>query len=68
VSNSKHSIDVWIVMNESGAFVEAEDPEIANELAEQEFEHEDVRQLQVTVIMSPANGMQVPAKAQVEID
>ena len=69
MSNSKHSIDVWIIMNESGAFVVAEDPEIANEqLAEQEFEHEDVLQLQVTVTMSPANGMQAPAKAQVEVD
>lgn len=68
MSDSKHSIDVWIVMNETGAFVVSEDPEIANELAEQEFEHEDVRQLQVTVIMKPANGTQAPAKALVEID
>jgi hypothetical protein len=68
VNVSKQSIDVYIIMNESGEFVVADDEDKVVGLAEEEFEHDDLRQVRVKVTMSPANGRQPPAIATVEID
>ncbi len=43
MSSARHTIDVWVVMNESGAFVVDEDADAAADRAEEEFgEGEDV--------------------------
>lgn len=56
-------------MNQSGHFVVDEDPEIANERADEEFgENDDLRQVELIVTMSPADGSQPPVTATIEID
>ena len=46
----------------------ADDGDEAAQLAEDELGDEDLRQVRVTVLMSPANGTQPPAHKQIEID
>jgi hypothetical protein len=68
VSDPKHSIDIWIVMNNSGAFVVEDDPDVAAQRSEEEFENDDVRQVRLAVTMSPADGTQAPVRKDVEVD
>ena len=69
MTNSKNTIDVWVVVNESGAFVVADNEDIAAELADQEFgEDEDVRSVRLKIKISPANGTQAPAEFELELD
>jgi hypothetical protein len=62
----KYPVDIFIVMNGSGHFVVATDEEEAAGLAEQELGDDDLRQLQLTLLMFPADGNQAPAHMTVE--
>lgn len=67
--NAKQTIDVYIVMNESGAIVMADDGDIAADLAEQEFdENEDMRSVRLKIRMSPADGTQAPVEYEIELN
>lgn len=68
MSGSKQPADIFIVMNASGEYVLADDGDEAAQLAEDELGEEDLRQVRVTVLMSPADGTQPPAHKQIEID
>ena len=68
MSGSKQPVDIFIVMNESGEYVVADDGDEAVQLAEEELGDDDLRQVRVTVLMSPADGTQPPAHKQIEID
>jgi hypothetical protein len=65
----RHSVSIHIVMDESGAFVVADDPEIAIELAEEELgEDAEVRQVALTIELLPPSQSPGPIKATCRID
>ena len=50
----RRTIDIYFVMDESSAFVAADDPDVAAERAEEELgEDADVRQVALTIEMLP---------------
>ena len=66
---SKQPVDIFIVMNGSGEYVVANDGDEAAQLAEEELGDDvDLRQIRVTILMSPADGTQPPVHKQIEID
>jgi len=66
---SKKVINVYIAMNESGAFVVSDNADDAAEFADNEFdENEDLRSVRLRIAMSPANGAQPPADVELELD
>jgi hypothetical protein len=67
--SAKQTVDVYIVMNEAGASVIADDADIAADLAEQEFdENGDMRSVRLKIRMSPADGTQAPVEHEVELN
>jgi hypothetical protein len=69
VTDAKQPVDIFIVMNGSGEYVLANDEDEAIQLAEADLgDDDDVRQVRVTVLMSPADGTQLPVHKQIEID
>jgi hypothetical protein len=65
----RRTIDIYIVMDESGAFVVAEDPDVAAERAEEELgEDADVRQVALTIEMLPPSQSPEPISRVVQID
>ncbi len=65
----RRTIDIYIVMDKSGAFVVADDPDVAAELAEEELgEDADVRQVALTIEMLPPSQSPEPISRVVQID
>ena len=65
----RRTIEIHIVMDESGAFVVDDDPNAAAERAEQELgEDADVRQIALTLEISPPSQSSIPAKVTCKID
>jgi hypothetical protein len=65
--SKRFPVDIFIVMNDAGDFVVATDGDEAAELAAQELgDDDDLRQLQLTLLMFPADGTQAPARLTVE--
>jgi hypothetical protein len=65
----RRTIDIYIVMDESGAFVVADDLDVAAELAEEELgEDADVRQVALTIEMLPPSQSPEPISRVVQID
>jgi hypothetical protein len=63
------TIEIHIVMDESGAFVADGDPDVAAERAEQELgEDADVRQIALTLGILPPSQSSMPVKATCKID
>jgi hypothetical protein len=65
----RRTIDIYIVMDESGAFVVADDPDVAAERAEEELgEDADVRQVALTIEMLPPSQSPEPISRVCQID
>ena len=65
----RRTIDIHIVMDESGAFVVDADPNEAAERAETELgEDSDVRQIALTLEISPPSRSPMPVKVTCKID
>ena len=69
MTDTKFSIEIWIVMNQSGEFVVADDEEVAAELAESEFsEDEEIRSVKLKIRMSPPSRVSEPIEAEIELN
>ena len=65
----RRTIEIHIVMDESGAFVVDDDPNVAAERAEQELgEDADVRQIAISLEMLPPSQSSGPIKVTCKID
>jgi hypothetical protein len=53
MSDERRTVWVHIVMTESGAYVVADDADVAAELAEDEFPDDDVRQVALKIELLP---------------
>jgi hypothetical protein len=68
VTDTKHLIEIWIMMNESGAFV-SDDEETTAELAVSELgEDEDIRSVKLKIKMSPPSSASKPIEAECELN
>lgn len=65
----RRTVEIHIVMDESGAFVMADDPNEAAEKAEENLgEDADVRQIALTLEIVPPSRSSVPIKVTCKID
>jgi hypothetical protein len=65
----RRTIEIHIVMDESGAFVVADDPNVAAERAEEELgEDADVRQIAISLEILPPSQSSAPVKVTCKID
>jgi hypothetical protein len=65
----RRTIEIHIVMDESGAFVVDDDPNVAAERAEEELgEDADVRQIALTLEILPPSRSSMPVKITCKID
>jgi hypothetical protein len=68
MSGERCTIEIHIIMTETGHFVVNTDANEAAERAEEEFPDEDVRQVALTIELQPPSGMPKPIAATVRID
>jgi hypothetical protein len=68
MGGERRTIEIHIVMTESGAFVVDADADEAAGKAEEEFPDEDVRQVALTIELQPPSGAPEPIAASVRID
>lgn len=62
----RRTIEIYVVMDESGAFVVADDPDVAAERAEEELdEHADRRQVTL-IIELQSKGAPITASFQID--
>jgi hypothetical protein len=65
----RRTIEIHIVMDESGEFVVDDDPDVAAERAEEALgEDADVRQIAVTLEILPPSESPMPVKVTCKID
>ena len=68
MSDERRTIEIHIVMTESGAFVVDADADEAAGRAEEEFPDDDVRQVALTIELKPPIAAPKPSAATVKID
>ena len=68
MSGVRRTIEIHIVMSESGAFVVHEDADGAAERAEIEFPDEEFRQVALTIELQPPSTAPKPFAVTVKID
>jgi hypothetical protein len=68
MSGERRTIEIHIVMTESGAFVVDADADEAAERAEEEFPDDDVRQVALTIELKAPSAAPEPFAATVRID
>ncbi|TLG78604.1 hypothetical protein [Methylocystis sp. B8] len=68
MSGKRRTIEIHIVMTESGNFVVDDDANAAAERAEEEFPDDDVRQVALTIELQPPSAMPQPIAKIVRID
>jgi hypothetical protein len=63
-----HTIEVWIVMNESGDYVAARDEEIVDELAERDLNEDETRRyVTLKIRLSPPSDDDVVSVKTFEV-